>query len=295
MGNADTKTKTWLTPIGTNFWNVRAHFPMMKGLVDIGTHMSIIKLSTGKFLVISTVQLNPDLKHEIDTLTNNGADIEAVIATHPFHTLAFPAFYQSYPKAPFYGTPRHMRRQKDIPWAGTVNDPVVMKKWESEGVFMRIPDGGDFVAPVPEEYNHWSSVWVFHRDSKTIHIDDTINYFSNPSVLMKVVGKKKGCMEFHDSLKGPALYPKPESPGQFKTWVESLLKDWDFDNMCCAHIGNKIGGAKQSLQDTLTNSQPIFDKLTTQFKEQTASHEDDEDTKDAKDCAKYNVEGAECG
>jgi len=163
----------------------------MKGLVDIGTHMSIIKLSTGKFLVISTVPLAPDLKQELDALTEGGSKIEAVIATHPFHTLAFPPFFQSYPKAAYYGTPRHSRRQKDIPWAGLVNDPAVLNKWESEGVFLRIPDGGEFAAPVPEEYNHWSSLWVFHKDSKSIHIDDTINFFSNPSVLMKVVGKKK--------------------------------------------------------------------------------------------------------
>jgi len=291
MGNADGKAKTWLNPIGTNFWNVRASFPILKGLVDIGTQMSVIKLSNGKYLLIDTVPLVADLKHEIDALTEGGTKIEAIVATHPFHTLAFPSFYHGYPNAPFYGTPRHIRRQKDIPWVGAVNDPEVTKKWESEGVFMRIPAGGEFAAPVPEEYNHWSTVWVFHKESRTIHIDDTINYFSNPSMLMKVVGKKKGCMEFHDSIKGPALYPKPESPGLFKAWVESVIKDWDFDNMVIAHIGNKIGGAKGALQETLTNSQPLFDKLSANFA-QNATEPDDED---AKDCAKYNVEGNECG
>jgi len=291
MGNADTKPKSLVNQIGPNFWNVRASFPVFKGLVDIGTQMSLVRLSTGKFLILSTVPLIPALKQELDALTDSGANIEAVVATHPFHTLAFPAFYQAYPKVPFYGTPRHVRRNKDIPWAGTVNDPTVMKKWESDGVFMRIPDGGEFAAPVPEEYNHWSSVWVYHKDSKTIHIDDTINYFSNPSMLMKVVGKKKGCMEFHDSLKGPALYPKAESPVLFKTWVENIIKDWEFENMCCAHIGNRLGGAKQALQDTLTNSQATLDRLSRNFSE----HEKQGEDEDAKDCANYNVEGAECG
>jgi len=291
MGNADTKSKTCLNPIGTNFWNVRASFPILKGLVDIGTHMSIIKLNNGKFLIVSTVPLHPELKQELDALTDNGAKLEAVVATHPFHTLAFPGFHQTYPKVPFYGTPRHIRKQKDIPWAGAVNDPAVMKMWEADGVYLRIPDGGEFVAPVPEEYNHWSSVWVFHKESKSIHIDDTINYFSNPSMLMKVVGKKKGCMEFHDSIKGPALYPKTDSPAKFKTWVENIIKDWDFDNLCCAHIGNKIGGGKQALQETLTNSQPMLDKLAASFAQTT----DEPDSEDAKDCAKYNVEGNECG
>jgi len=108
---------------------------------------------------------------------------------------------------------------------------------------------------------------------------------------MKVAGKTKGCMEFHDSLKGPALYPKAESPGLFKTWVENILKDWDFDNMCCAHIGNKIGGGKAALQETLTNTQPTLDKLAHNFAQNEKQGEDE----DAKDCEKYNVDGAECG
>jgi hypothetical protein len=63
--------------------------------------MSIIRLQNGKFLVIDTVALTPELKGEIDHLTNNGADMEAVVATHPFHTLSFNGFYKSYPNVPY--------------------------------------------------------------------------------------------------------------------------------------------------------------------------------------------------
>jgi len=290
MGNTETKTTTNLNQIGPNFWNVRAHFKIIGGLVDIGTHMSIIKLSSGKFLLIDTVPLTDVLKQEIDTLTDSGKLIDAIVATHPFHTLAFPGFYQGYPNAPYYGTPRHLKRQPDIPWVGDVNDLAVRKKWEPE-VYMRIPAGAEFIAPVPESYNHFCCVWIFHPESKTIHIDDSINFFSNPSVIMKVAGKKKGCMEFHASLKGPALHPKPESPKLLKEWSEAIINDWDFDNMCCAHIGNKVGGAKVAFQETLTNSQTLFDKLTGQFTKAVAEAEDEE----AKDCAQYNVEGNECG
>lgn len=71
--------------------------------------MSIVQLSSGKFLVVDTIPLDTELKGlllgwpliglaEIDNLTNNGRDIEAVIATHPFHTLAFYGFYEAYPE-----------------------------------------------------------------------------------------------------------------------------------------------------------------------------------------------------
>lgn len=62
--------------------------------------MSLIKLASGKFLVIDTVPLEDDQKAALDQLTDNGALIEAVVATHPFHTLAFPAFYKAYPNVP---------------------------------------------------------------------------------------------------------------------------------------------------------------------------------------------------
>lgn len=63
--------------------------------------MTLIRLNSGKFLVIDTVTLHPFLKAEIDQLTNKGADIIAVVATHPFHTLAFNGFYKAYPTPPY--------------------------------------------------------------------------------------------------------------------------------------------------------------------------------------------------
>ena len=40
-----------------------------------------------------------EAKAELDILTDKGRLIEAVVATHPFHTLAFPDFYAQYPAA----------------------------------------------------------------------------------------------------------------------------------------------------------------------------------------------------
>jgi len=74
--------------IGPGFWNVRASF-VIDGL-DIGTQMSLIQLKSGKFLILDTVQLDSDLLKEINSMTNNGSLMEAVIATHPFHTVFFP-------------------------------------------------------------------------------------------------------------------------------------------------------------------------------------------------------------
>lgn len=110
-------------------------------MVEIGTHMSIVQLRNGNFLVIDTVVINDELKRDIDELTHNGTKIEAVIAVHPFHTLAWTAFYKMYPHAKYYGTPRHLRKLTEIQWAGQLDDSNgFLSKWTPD-VELRIPAG----------------------------------------------------------------------------------------------------------------------------------------------------------
>jgi len=247
--------------IGGGFYNIRAHFKVALGMIDIGTHMSLCKLSNGNFLVIDTVNLEPNQKAEFDRLTKNGRLIEAVVATHPFHSRSFRQFHAMYPNAPYYATPRHRRTIPDIPWAGDVTCAGVRQQWAPE-VEMRIPAGAEFVDPMPEKSNHFSNVFVFHRASHTIHNDDTVMCARDPSFLLRMLGFKHGTMMFHPSISGPGLHPTAESPWQFKQWLEDLMRDWDFDNICSAHNGCKIGGAKEQLRQTLERAQPKLQKIS---------------------------------
>lgn len=130
--------ETPLRPFGNGFWNVRVPFKI--NMVDIGSHMSVIKLQNGNFLVIDTVEINDQLKRDLDELTQNGTKIEAVLAVHPFHTLAWSAFYKMYPNAKYYGTPRHLRKLTDIQWAGQLDESKILSTWSPE-VELRIPAG----------------------------------------------------------------------------------------------------------------------------------------------------------
>ncbi|CAM2699015.1 unnamed protein product [Rotaria socialis] len=249
-----------LYSIGSNFWNVRGRFKILK-FIDIETQMSIVKLQNGNFLVIDTVEMNDRLRQEIDHLTNNGEKIEAVIGTHPFHTLSFPAFYQTYPKANYYGTPRHLRRITEIPWKGSLDDSNVRKKWEPD-VEMRIPAGAEFINPQPESTNHFISVFVYHPASRTLHVDDTIMYAEKPGFLLKLFGYKDGAVAFHPSIKSSGLYPTSDAPYLFRDWMRNMLRDWPFENICCAHIGVKMGGAHADVTTLLNNAEPLFAKLS---------------------------------
>jgi hypothetical protein len=291
--------KNRIVQIGPNFFNIRTSFKVFKGLVDIGTHMSLIRLANGTFIAIDTVPLDVGLRQEIDALTDNGRNIVAVIATHPFHTLAFPDFFAAYSTPEYIGTPRHIRNLKTIPWSQfDVMSDEVQKRWSPE-IEMRIPAGAEFRNPLPEMTNHFNSVWVYHKESRTIHVDDTVMYFHNPSGLLKFA-KKPDTMEFHISLPGPGLYPAPDAPALFKHWVQSVLADWDFDNMVCAHTGAKIGGAKEALRHTLEKAEPTFEKLVKKHSHNVPLGEQQTDVQtsdevEPKDCSNYNVDGAECG
>lgn len=247
--------------VGPGFYNIRSSFKVF-GLIEVGTHMSIIKLNSGKFLVIDTVELDDQLKSQIDALTNNGDLIEAVLATHPFHTVYFPAFYSLYPNAQYYGCPRHIRNITTITWKGNFNDEATLKLWETEQIYLRIPDGAEFVNPA--ESNHFSSVFVFHQPSRTIHVDDTIGFHPNPGCFLRcALGAKKNQMMFWNLQRG--LKKDNEAPILFKNFIQKILSDWDFDNACTAHTGNKIGGAKEELRLTLLREEYNLTKLAQQY------------------------------
>jgi len=277
---------TALFEVGPGFWNIRTSFKIIIGLVDIGTHMSIARLSNGNYLVIDAVPLSDEIKAGIDLLTNKGEKIEAFVATHPFHTLAIPAFYKEYPKIPYYGCPRHIRRLTEIPWAGDLNNCEVRDKWKPD-VELRIPAGAEFVNPLPEKTNHFICVFAFHKESKTIHVDDTITYSENPGFLLKMGGFKHGTLAFHPSIKGPGLLANPEAPFQFRDWVHTIINDWDFENLCAAHTGCKIGGAREQLKDVTEKAEPLFQKLSEKRK--------DPKYKGSEETPSNNVKGEECG
>eukprot|EP00961_Rhodomonas_salina_P252117 3408137-Rhodomonas_salina.1 len=172
-----------LIEVAPGFYNVRAHFYVLAGMIDIGTHMSLCRLQNGKFLVLDAIKPVPALKKEIDQLTNGGELIDAVIATHPFHSLYFKDFYAAYPNTRYFGrnaeaplplpllqrvfvprtltrfssvgTPRHIKMIKDIPWAGETMESK--GQWEPE-IEMRIPAGSEYVDPKPPKSNHFCNV-----------------------------------------------------------------------------------------------------------------------------------------
>lgn len=60
---------------------------------------------------------------------------------------------------------------------------------ESE-VSMRVPAGAEFEAP--EDGNHFSAVFVLHKASRTIHIDDTVRRGHSTTTTRRTRGSEGG-------------------------------------------------------------------------------------------------------
>lgn len=97
-------------------------------------------------------------------------------------------------------------------------------------------------------------------------------------------------MAFHPSIKSHGLYPTAEAPYLFRDWMRTMLTDWSFDNICCAHMGVKIGGAHQDVSNLLQKSEDLFAKLSEKNKKNNPDSELPSGSH-----PNINVKGNECG
>ncbi|KAJ3094316.1 hypothetical protein HK100_006182, partial [Physocladia obscura] len=208
---------------------------------DVGTHVNLLRLKNGRFLVLSAVTLTGDTKAQIDALTHDGDLIEAVIATNP---------------------------------AGSVESEEIRKLWEPE-VELRIPAGCEFNDPKPELTNHFSGIIAYYRASSIVICDDAFSvsapssmfssmfhfasiffsaYFSNTTKSSTDSSAAETTITFHPAMPSQALLKTPKAARQFYDWVVTLTQDWNFDSMASAHGTFVVGGAKQALLDCLENA-----------------------------------------
>mmetsp|Transcript_1561 Transcript_1561/g.2793 ORF Transcript_1561/g.2793 Transcript_1561/m.2793 type:complete len:319 (-) Transcript_1561:317-1273(-) len=254
--------------VAPGFWNCRVDFIVFK--VNIKSHMSVARLSNGDFVSIDAVTLSSKAKSELDQLTQNGEKLVGCLHTHPFHTMAIPAFHAAYPGTDhrkYYGCPRHLKKIREdssgapITWAGDLNTCAARDRFLPD-LEMRIPAGSEFVNPKPPNANHFSNVFVFHPASKVVVQDDTVTYIRKPLIVMRVLGLGPYSMHFHSSIKGPGLKPTPEAPLEFIAWFQKMLDDWDFDTLISAHNGGCYGIGKITAQKLLTASEPQLRQLS---------------------------------
>ena len=216
--------------IADNYWNIRGSFKI-GGIIDIGTHVSLVKMKNNKFVFLDSYSLTAAVKAEVDELTNQGEDVEAILNLHPFHTVHVSNMHAMFPNAKLYGTARHVSKNPELNWQPLHTEDVELHSLFAEDFEFSVPQGVDFIST--NENIHFSSVLALHRGSKTMHVDDTYMYLTPP--IFKNWIELPAAMRFHPTL-GRALEKRAGAAQEFREWAQNLAEDWrNVENLCAAH------------------------------------------------------------
>jgi len=231
---------TRLIEVADGFWNLRGSF-RIAGLIDIGTHISVIKRANGKFVFLDSYTLSDAQADAIDAVTGGAQNVEAILNLHPFHTVHVRDMHQRYPKAKLYGTARHLDKLSDLPWQKLRTEDAQLHRRYADDFDFTIPSGVDFISA--NENVHFSSVLAFHAASKTIHSDDTLMYMRLP-LPMRLLGMHDS-VSWHLTL-SQALQKRAGAAAEFRDWAEQLIEDWgDAQNLCAAHTAPLLATRNQ--------------------------------------------------
>jgi len=212
-----------IDPISEDFWNIRGVFRAL-GLLDVGTHCSLVRLSSGRFVMLDSYSLEGEVRDRVLAHTDGGRAVEAVINLHPFHTMHVQSTRSLFPGAKLYGTARHHERFASLPWEPErTEDPAFAACFADDFDFM-VPQGVQLVTD--SDHVHFSSVLAIHRPTETLHVDDTLSWLPLPG---------GGLLHWHPTL-GRALEPGAEASETFRHWAEALAKRCEsVRNVCTAH------------------------------------------------------------
>lgn len=212
-----------IVPIADGFWNIRGRFRIL-GLLDVGTQSSLARLQSGGFALIDCYTLAGHVQRELLALTDDGARIEAIFNLHPFHTVHVERVAAAFPNARLYGTRRHHNRFPSLRWEPERTESEAFRARFAEDFDFMVPAGVDFI---PSNENlHFSSVLAFHKASRTLHVDDTLNWIPVPVL--------RG-LSFHPTL-ASVLEPRAGAASAFNTWGRSLVERCQHvEHVCTAH------------------------------------------------------------
>jgi hypothetical protein len=221
--------------VADGFWNIRGSF-MIGGVFDLGTHASLVRRASGKFVLLDACALPEATRKWIDGQTRGGADLEAILHLHPFHTLHVRAVHEIYPHAKLYGTARHVEKLQDLPWDALRTEGAALHEAFREDFDFSVPRGTDFISK--NDKLHFASVLAFHRASKTLHVDDTLLYMRLP-LLLRLFGSD--VTRLHPTL-DKVLEPRAGAAADFRAWARELVeRTREVENLCAAHSTVLLG------------------------------------------------------
>jgi hypothetical protein len=201
--------------LAPDLWTVTG--PLRFYGMQIGTRMTVVRLSGGGLWLHSPVALSPEL---LGRLQERG-EVRWVVAPNRLHHLFVGNYLKTFPLAKFYAAPGLSEKRPDLKFTAVLSS-------QAEADWSGLID-----QQLIEGFRFFNEVVFFHRASRTLILTDLITYFtkkSSPGI--KLLGL---CMGFYNR---PAFLPhfkkriarRPE----LRASLRSLL-EWDFTRVVLAH------------------------------------------------------------
>lgn len=224
-------------------------------MIDIGTQSSLVRLASGRFVLLDAVAFDDETLGTLNALTDDGRALEAIIHLHPFHTLSVRSAHEAFPDARLYGTARHVARAPALPWEAERSEDEALHALFADDFTFFVPEGVDFVSS--NEKVHFASVLALHPASNTLHVDDTLNVIRVPVI---------GGFGFHPTLR-QALHPRAGAAAAFRAWAERLAEACaSVQTVCAAHAAIERRGEGPGFDVRIRRALADVDKHLTRHK-----------------------------
>lgn len=248
-----------ITDFGNGFHHIRGTH-QLGGLVNVGTHCSLVELADGGFVFLDSYTLTGGILSEVMQLTDGGAKVRAILNLHPYHTVHCEWMHRTFPQAKLYGTLRHRHKLPNLPWEEAPCESHKLAELFGPDLQFSVPRGVELVCE--KESVHFGSILAYHTASKTIHVDDTLSYVRLPGPLDVLPVPMLGRLAFHPALPG-ALKREAGAVDAFVEWTYELGITWhDARRVAAAHnsVLDLQGDFPERLGEALGRVQPVLER-----------------------------------
>jgi hypothetical protein len=217
-----TLQRTSLQSFADNIWTARQ--PLRFLGLRVGTRMTIVRLDDGRLIVISPIQLNPELIQQINAI----GTVAYMIAPNRYHHLFAEGFQQQYPQAEFWAAIGLREKRPDLP----IQKVITAESGDIAGTLFYQQFRGINV-PGVGAVDPLNEVVFFHAPSRTLIITDIAFHFDAEMPWeTRLAGKLIGS---YAKLK-PSLLEKwaMRDRAAVARSMQAVL-NWDFDRVIVAH------------------------------------------------------------
>jgi hypothetical protein len=194
-----------------------AKSPLRTYGLEIGTRMTVCRLTGGDLWIHSPIAPDRDLCQQLNSL----GTVRFVVAPNRHHHFFLGDFLGAYPEALLFGSPDLPSKRKDLAFEGVLGD-IPDPRWST-----------DFDQVLMQGNLFHDEVAFFHSESRTLIVADLcMSVHPEQPLLTRLVGWIAG------------IYQNPSPPLDVKLayWNKKAtcaslenIRDWDFDRMILAH------------------------------------------------------------